>query len=219
MKAASAPKLRLYHYWRSSCSWRVRWALDHKGVAAELSHVSLLDGESESAKHRSRNPLGYVPVLERLDLADEGRFLGDSTAIVGWLDETFPQQTLFGGDAWTRARIRSLAGIISADTQPIQNLNVLHRHSSDPAEQKKWAQEFIHQGLEAFEKTASRVAGRFSVGDALSWADLCLVPQAYNAERFSVPLEPFPTIRRILAASQGLESCKSSHPSRYEPRP
>jgi len=217
--AAPAPILKLYHYWRSSCSWRVRWALDHKKISTTLQHVSLLDGESESAGHRERNPLGYVPVLERLDLSGEERFLPDSTAIVNWLDETFPHASLFPGDAWNRARVRALAGIISSDTQPIQNLNVMHRHSSDAAEQKRWAQEFIHQGLEAYERAAVRVAGKFSVGNELSWADLCLIPQCYNADRFAVPMDSFPTIRRILAETQQLPSCQSSHPSRYEPKP
>jgi maleylpyruvate isomerase len=216
--AAPTPRLKLYHYWRSSCSWRVRWALDYKGIAAELQHVSLLDGESESETHRSRNPLGYVPALERLDLTGAERFLSDSTAIVNWLDEVHPGPSLFPGDPWNRARVRSLAGIISSDTQPVQNLNVLHRHSSDAAEQKRWAQEFIHQGLAAFERAATPVAGRFSVGSDLSWADLCLIPQCYNADRFGVGLDDFPTIRRIVAETQALESVQSSHPSRYEPK-
>ena len=218
--AAPAPRLKLYHYWRSSCSWRVRWALDYKGLKAELQHVSLLDGESEGDAHRSRNPLGYVPVLERLDLTGDARFLADSTAMVNWLEEVYAGlPPLFPGDAWNRARIRSLAGIISSDTQPIQNLNVMHRHSSDAAEQKRWAQDFIHQGLAAVERAAKEVAGDFSVGDQLSWADLCLIPQCYNAERFAVALDSFPTIQRILQNTQRLESCKSSHPSRYEPKP
>ncbi len=213
-----APRLKLYHYWRSSCSWRVRWALDFKDIGVELQHVSLLDGESESESHRSRNPLGYVPVLERLDLVGNQRFLSDSTAIVNWLDEAFPNASLFPGDSWNRARVRSLAGIISSDTQPVQNLNVLHRHSGDPAEQKRWAQEFIHQGLAAFERAAAPVAGRFSVGNDFSWADLCLIPQCYNADRFGVALDDFPTIRMIVAEAQSLESHHSSHPSRYEPQ-
>ncbi|NDD92021.1 maleylacetoacetate isomerase, partial [bacterium] len=206
--------------WRSSCSWRVRWALDYKSIPAELQHVSLLDGECESDSHRTRNPLGFVPVLERLDLTGSARFLSDSTAIASWLDEAFPQApSLFWGDSWTRARIRSLAGIISSDTQPIQNLTVLHRHSADPAEQKRWAGEFIHQGLLAFEKAAKDFSGKFSTGDELSWADMCLIPQCYNAERFSVALDSFPTIQRVLKSCENLPSYLSSHPSRYEQKP
>jgi len=211
--------LRLFHYWRSSSSWRVRWALDYKKIACELQAVSLLNGESESDEHRARNPLGYVPVLERLDIHDSSRLLSQSTAIAEWLDEVHPTSPLFWGDAWTRAKIRSLAEIISADTQPIQNLNILQRHSNDPAEQKKWAQEFITQGLNAFERAAAMTSGKFSVGDELSWADLCLIPQCYNAARFDVQLDAMPLLRRILDACELLESCKSSHPSRYEPKP
>ncbi|MBU6375322.1 MAG: glutathione S-transferase N-terminal domain-containing protein, partial [Bdellovibrionales bacterium] len=120
--------IKLYHYWRSSCSWRVRWALDYKGIEATLQPVSLLNGESEEPTHLARHPLGYVPVLEWQSL-----FLTDSSAIVRWLEERFPETpSLFPGTSDDRGRINALASIISSDTQPLQNLNVLQRHSADP---------------------------------------------------------------------------------------
>jgi maleylacetoacetate isomerase len=177
--------------------------------------VSLLSGESESPEHLVRNPLGYVPVLE----TPQG-FLSQSSAIVHWLEETFPAEPkLFPEDPWLRARSLQLADVICADTQPIQNVNVLQLHSSDASEQKKWAQYFIRQGLQAFQKIAESTAGRFSVGDTLSWADLCLMPQLYNANRYEVAASEFPLLTRIAAECEGLATCQSSHPSRYEPKP
>jgi maleylacetoacetate isomerase len=207
--------LRLYHYWRSSSSWRVRWALDLKGVPVELIPVSLLDGESESAAHLARHPLGYVPVLE----TPEG-LLTQSSAIVHWIDQTFPgDPELFPADTWARCRVIQLADIICSDTQPVQNVNVMALHSADPARQKEWARHFIERGLAAYEELARSCAGEFSVGDSLSWADLCLMPQIYNAARYEVPLAGFPVISRIAARCERLPSYLSSHPSRYEPKP
>lgn len=217
LPSQNPPRLRLYHYWRSSCSWRVRWALDEKSVPAELRHVSLLDGESESSEHLERHSLGYVPVLERLDLSGPQRFLWDSTAMVTWIDDLVPQKPLFPKDSWSRAQVLALSAIITSDTQPIQNLNVLQRHSDDPEKQKSWAQDFIHRGLTAFERATRHVSKRFCFGDHLTWADLCLAPQCYNAERYGVPLNSYPTIQRLSSEYSHLESFLSSHPSRHEP--
>ena len=206
--------LKLYHYWRSSSSWRVRWALDLKEIPYELSPVNLVNGESESPEHLQRHPLGYVPALE----THQG-MLTQSHAIVRWIEDTFPgQPALFPEDPWQNARVLQLADIVCADTQPLQNVNVLQMHSQDPVAQKTWAQYFIRQGLQAFETIASRTSGDFSVGDALTWADLCLMPQLYNAQRYEVSLEQFPTIQRIAALCATLPSYHSSHPSRYEPK-
>lgn len=129
--------LKLHHYWRSSCSWRVRLALAYKGVACEWNSVNLLDDETDRPEQRSRNPLGYLPVFEFLNepLDSPQRYLAESTAMIEWLEETIPQPALLVGSPWERARQRQLAQIINADTQPLQNLNVFHRHSSDAAEQ------------------------------------------------------------------------------------
>jgi maleylpyruvate isomerase len=205
--------MKLYHYWRSSSSWRVRWAMDYKKIPCSLVPISLLDGESESETHVARNPMGYVPVLE----TPQG-FLTQSSAIVAWLEETHPKPSLFWGDSWNRARIRQLGAIITEDTQPVQNLPVLQLHSADTAEQKKWAQHFIRKGLGAFETLATQTAGKFSVGDELSWADLCLMPQLYNAARFEIAASEFPLLSQIGSECERLESYQSSHPSRTEPK-
>lgn len=205
--------LKLYHYWRSSSSWRVRWALDLKHVPHELVAISLLNGESESPEHLARHPLGYVPVLETPDGC-----LSQSAAIIHWIEGTFPgSPSLFPEDTWEHSRVIQLADMISADTQPIQNVPVLQMHSSDPAEQKKWAQHFIRSGLAAYEKIAALTAGRFSVGDELTYADLCLMPQLYNANRYDVAITEFPPLARIAAECEKLPSYQSSHPARHEP--
>lgn len=200
----------LYHYWRSSSSWRVRWALELKGLKAKMVPVNLLDGESDREPHLSRHPLGYVPVL-----TVNGRNMIESAAIVEWLEENYPSPRLYPGDSFNRAHIRALVEIINADTQPIQNLNVVDYHSTDAAEKKRWQQHFIRRGLAAFEKISTARAGRFSVGDQITAADLYLVPQCYNAVRFDVALSEFPLIERIYNEAMKTPECHAAAPERY----
>ncbi len=219
--SAALPKLRLYHYWRSSSSWRVRWALAHKGLRCEWVAINLLSDEPESAEHRLRNPTGFVPVLERLDPehADHAsRYLGESAAIIDWLETVAPKPALFPVEPWDRAIVWQLCEIINAGTQPIQNLNVTQAHSTDAAEQKRWNQLWIQRGLESFEARARPFAGRFSFGDHLTAADLFLVPQLYNADRNEVSLEHLPMLRRVKESCLELPSYRESHPDRFEPQ-
>ncbi len=204
--------LTLYHYWRSSSSWRVRWALELKGLKAAYVHVDLLNGESESTEHLARNPLGYVPVLDV-----GGRNLIESVAIIEWLEENSPSPQLYPGDSWQRAHIRSLIEVINADTQPVQNLNVLDHYSQDPAKRKEWNQHFIRRGLEAFQALAAPHAGLFSVGNLPTAADVFLVPQCYNALRFDVDLKEFPLIARVNEWALQTPEALASHPDRYKP--
>lgn len=218
MVAEPTPRLRLFHYWRSTSSWRVRFALAAKGIEAEYVAVNLLDGLSESAEHLARNPMGYVPVLELLDTVTTGpRYLGESLAIIEWLDETFRAQPLLPSAPLLRARARQLAEIINAGTQPLVNLGVASRHSEDEGEQKAWNQYWISKGLDAYEALVRETAGRFSVGDTLTLADLCLIPQCYSAARNEVPLDPYPTIARIHAEAGRQPAFQSSHPDRFKP--
>lgn len=192
----------------------MRWALELKSIPCDMIAVNLVNGESEGPEHLKRHPLGYVPALE----THQG-ILTQSSAIVRWIEDTFPgSPQLFPEDPWENAKVLQLADIICSDTQPIQNVNVLQMHSQDPAEQKRWAQFFIHQGLKAFETIASETAGKFSVGNEISWADLCLMPQLYNAHRYEVSLHTFPVIQKIATQCEPLPSYIASHPSRYEPK-
>ncbi len=205
-------KLKLYHYWRSSSSWRVRWALAIKGVKAELIPIDLLSNQSETVEHLARNPMGFVPALDI-----DGRHLAESVAIIEWLEETFPQNPLFPADPFLRARARQLAEIINAGIQPLQNLGVTDRVSQDPEARKAWNQYWIRKGFSAYETLVRETAGKFSIGDSITFPDLFLIPQCYNASRNEIGLTEFETIERIHRAGLATPSCEASHPERTQP--
>jgi maleylacetoacetate isomerase len=210
------PRYRLYHYWRSSSSWRVRLALDWKSIPFEPVAVGLLNGESEAPEHLRRNPAGFVPVLEIP--GEKNPFLGESLAIIQYLEAVHPEcPTLLPGSPLDRARIWALAEVVNAGIQPIQNIPVMERHSSDPGEQKAWARDFIGRGLAVYEKLCRETAGKFSVGDAFSLADACLIPQIYNAQRYEVDLSAFPVLSAVDERCRALAVYESSHPDRYKP--
>jgi maleylacetoacetate isomerase len=209
----AAGKLRLYHYWRSSSSWRVRWALARKGISAEMIAVNLLEGASESPEHLKRNPMGYVPALE----TPGGKFIGESVAIIEWLEETHPAHPLLPRDLFLRARTRQLVEIVNSGTQPLQNLGVTEMVSEDGEKKKAWNQHWIRKGLDAYEILVKETAGKFAIGDEPTMADLFLIPQCYNASRNEIDLTEFPTIERINRAGLALESCQAAHPERYKP--
>jgi maleylacetoacetate isomerase len=204
--------LTLYHYWRSSSSWRVRWALELKGLKPNFVNIDLLTDESEREPHISRHPLGYVPVLYV-----DGRNLIETVAIMEWLEENYPSPQLFPGDSWKRAHVRALVEVISSDTQPIQNPSVLDYYSQDAAKRKDWAQYFIRRGLVAFQTLATPSAGRHAAGDTVTAADLFLVPQCYNALRFGLDLADFPLIKRIYEAGLATPEGQASHPDSFKP--
>ncbi len=214
---SGAPGLyRLYHYWRSSSSWRVRFGLSLKGLTYEPVAISLLDGSSESAEYLERNPAGFVPVLEIPD--QDHRRLTESLAILMYLEDRHPGTAPFlPEDPYLKARCWALAETINAGIQPIQNLPVLHRHSSDPEEQKNWARHFIRKGLEVYETLCTPTRGKFSIGDQPTLADLCLSPQLYNADRYQVDWSDLRNLVEIEQACQGLAAWGESHPDRFKP--
>lgn len=207
--------MRLYNYWRSSASWRVRSALHLKGIAFEYVPVHLVQGEQRSAEHQARNPMEQVPALE-LELPGRGRVVvTQSLAIIELLDELHPEPALLPRDPYLRARARELAEIVNAGIQPHQNLTPMGRIDALQAGAGKLhARHFNDVGLAAYEARAKDVAGRFSVGDSPSIADLCLIPQIYSARRFEVPdLEArFPLLMRIEAACNALPAFQAAHP-------
>lgn len=203
----------LFHYWRSSSSWRVRWALELKQLKCKMIEVNLLNGESESAEHRARNPFGYVPVLK---VGDE--FLTESVAIIEWLDETVPAPALYPDSALSKAKVRALVEAINAGTQPVQNPNVAAKYSDDEGKRKEWNQFFIRQGLRAYEELIQKTAGKFSFGDHITAADLFLIPQCYNALRFEVALSEFPKIEKIYHTALATKECEASSPEKYQPK-
>ena len=206
----------LYHYWRSSSSWRVRWAFALKGIECDFVSVDLLSDEPASETHLKRNPLGYVPVLE---LSQDGKpfYLSESLAIISWAEERVVTQSLLPQDPLLRARTRQLAEIVNSGIQPLQNPSVQEVYSDDAAKRKAWAQKWTHAGFRAYEMWSLTTAGKFSVGDEITLADLCLIPQIYNAERNGVTLEDYPTLARINRNALATDACLQSHPERFKP--
>lgn len=207
------PTLRLYGYWRSSCSWRVRIALELKGLAWTYEPVHLVKdgGEQHLESYRQRNPLRQVPTLE-VEENGETRHLTQSLAICRWLDARWPEAPLVPAEAWLGAKAWQLAEIVNSGIQPLQNLGVTSRIKVTNIDPEAWAADWIGRGLEALERESAETAGRFSVGDEPSIADLCLVPQLYNARRFEVDLTSFETLLRIEAACEYHPAFRKAHP-------
>jgi maleylacetoacetate isomerase len=210
---------KLYSFWRSSCSWRVRWALAIKGLDFDVESVDILHGGQSDAAFRRANPIGYVPALV---LAD-GRCLSESTAIFDYLEAIAPEPALFPKDPWLRARVQQLVALVATGVQPLQNTNVLDR--VDPSRGEAmigWAAHYNARGLAAYEKWLEIIHaetgsnGPYSVGDALSAADIFLVPQVYSARRFKVDVSAFP---RVLAAEAAALSESHAEAARPEHQP
>jgi len=206
--------LELYHYWRSSCSWRVRWALNYKNVPYKDIAVNLVKGEQTKQDFLKKNPSGHVPCL----LVGK-QPLGESMAILEWIEETYPKNPLLPKDPFSRAIVRQLALTIAAGTQPIQNLKVQKHISTDAKVGQKFAKYWIEQGLQVYEKIAAQHAGTYSFGGELTIADLCLIPQVYNALRFGVDMSQFPISQRIYSHCRKLNSCVQAAPESYQPAP
>lgn len=210
----------LYQYWRSSASWRARWALALKGVEVEVVSVDLPSGENRAAAHLARSPLGRVPAL----LID-GRTLSESVAILEYLEETRPEPPLYPRDPWLRARARQVIELINAGVQPLQNLSVLARLSPDPAAQAAWVQHFAGNGLRAVEQVLGEIAaetgvdGPFCLGEALTAADLFLVPQVAHSRRSGVDLAPLSRILRAEAAALATPGAEDLRPERQPGAP
>lgn len=204
--------LTLHHYWRSTSSWRVRYALAYKKIEYKPVHVNLLDDETDKDPFRKLNPMGYVPVLEV-----DGKLLTESVAIIEWLEELFPDPKLYPINSIEKAHCRALVETINAGIQPVQNLTVQEHYSDDPEERKKWAQYFIQRGLTAFEKHISSSAGRFCMGDSFTAADIFLVPQIYAALRNEVDLKQFAKAEKIYRHCLEMPACQASHPDQFKP--
>ena len=189
--------MKLYDYFRSSASYRVRIALNWKGVAYEQIPVNLLRGQQRSAEYRAVNPQQLVPTL------DTGSgLLSQSLAICEYLDETLPEPPLLPADPLARARVRSLAQCVACDIHPIANLRVLNRLRQNLAVDEslvgEWIRHWIGVGFEAIE-TQLDPQSAYACGDVVSLADVCLVPQHFNAVRFETPLDAYPKIRAVVA--------------------
>jgi maleylacetoacetate isomerase/maleylpyruvate isomerase len=206
--------MKLYTYFRSTAAYRVRIALNLKGLPYEAAPVHLLRSEENDPAYRALSPLGTVPAL----LTDEGDALTQSLAIIEYLEETHPQPPLLPADALGRARVRALALTIACDIHPLNNLRVLKYLTgtlgASEEEKMTWYRHWLADGMMAVERLLAGhpATGDFCHGDAPTLADCCLVPQVFNARRFDCPLDAMPTIRRIAEACEQLPAFVAAAP-------
>jgi maleylacetoacetate isomerase len=205
--------MRLYDYWRSSAAYRVRLALNYKGLAYEQVAIDLRQGTQRSPEFLAINPQGLVPVLD-----DDGVRLTQSLPILNYLEERYPEPSLLPEDLPGRARARAIAVAIACEIHPLNNLRVLQylerELGLDEARRLAWYRHWIAEGFRPLEATLARSAEAFCVGDAPSLADVCLVPQVYNARRYECDLAPYPTLRRIDERCLQIEAFARAAPER-----
>lgn len=202
----------LYSYFRSSASYRVRIALNLKGLAYETVPVHLVRGEQRDAGYLAVNPAGLVPAL-----VDEGQVLTQSIAIIEYLDEVYPAPSLLPGNAADRARIRAIAQSIACEIHPLNNLAVLNYLKQMGVEEdakNAWYRHWVEQGLATVEYLlADRPIGAFCHGDTPTLADCCLVPQIFNAQRFACRLDHVPTVMGIFERCMTMDSFRRAAPA------
>ena len=204
--------MKLHGYFRSSASYRVRIALNLKGLSAEHLPHHLRKGEQCAPAYLAINPQGLVPTLENADAV-----LTQSLAIIEWLDETHPAPPLLPKDPLRRAKVRAFALVLACDTHPVQNLKVLARLRQLGLPEEKvteWAAWANREGLTACETLIAGEAGPFCFGDQPTIADLCLVPQLANARRFGVDLAAFPRLLQAEAAARNIKAFADAAPDR-----
>ena len=202
----------LFGYWRSSAANRVRIALNLKAIAASQVPVQLQAGEQKSADYRALNPAGLVPLWREPD----GFTLAQSLAIIEYLDEKFPDPPLLPDDFRQKALCREIAYTIACDIHPAGNLRVLEKLTADygagPEARAAWNRHWIAAGFDAIETRLAATAGQHAIGDRISLADICLVPQVYNALRVGLDLAPYPRITAADAAARKLPAFMAAAP-------
>ncbi|MBK6982157.1 MAG: maleylacetoacetate isomerase [Betaproteobacteria bacterium] len=205
----------LHDYWRSSAAFRVRIALALKGLEPGRRYVHLRKGEQRTPGFLAKNPLGLVPVLE-----DGGPPLTQSLAILEYLEETHPEPALLPAAPAERAWVRAVALAVACDIHPLNNLRVLHYLQRellvDAAARDRWYAHWVTEGLAAIEQMLEKRPGPgpFCLGKAPSLADVCLVPQVFNAWRFHVPVDPYPLVAAVVDACMKLPAFERSQPSK-----
>lgn len=208
-------QLLLYTYYRSSAAYRVRIALALKGISYESVSVHLRKNEQQVASYRALNPQGLIPTL-----IEDGHAIGQSLAIIDYLEETHPEPSLFPKKPLARARVRQIAYSIACDIHPLNNLRVMRRLKSqcglDDDGCTAWQRHWMAEGFAALENLLAHSpdTGRYCHGDTPSIADLCLVPQLYNGRRAELDLSPYPTLLRIDAACNEHPAFAAAHPAR-----
>ena len=211
--------MKLYGYFRSSAAFRVRIALNLKGLDYEQAFIHLRRGDQRQSEFLGVNPQGLVPALET-----DGHALIQSLPIIEYLDETHPEPALLPPDAAGRARVRALAAIVACDIHPINNLRVLRylqrSLGQDQDAIERWYNHWIAEGFAAFERLLANDGrtGRFCHGDRPGLADIALVPQVVNAERYRLDLTPYPTLTGIFETCMKLDAFAAAHPQQQPDR-
>ena len=204
--------LQLFGYWRSSASFRVRLVLQLKGLGYEQHPVNLRQGEQKEKAYRRVNPQGLVPFLIDGDVQ-----LGQSVAIMEYLDETYPAYPLMPSAPEERARVRQIVNMIACDTHPLNNLRVLNYLEQELGQSKTardaWYRHWIDETFTALEQLLMTTAGVYCVGNEVTLADCMLVPQVYNAHRLNMTLDDYPTIARIVANCEQLQAFVKAAPA------
>jgi maleylpyruvate isomerase len=207
--------MKLFGYYRSSAAYRVRIALNLKGLEVDHRFVHLRKGEQSAPEYGALNPQGLVPMV-----IDGPQVLTQSLAIIEYLEETHPEPALLPKEPIERARVRAIAQAIACDIHPLNNLRVLRYlvgplKVSDEAK-NEWYRHWVVEGLTALERSLTPAAGTgtFCHGDKPTLADICLVPQVYNAERADVDLSPFPRITKIVTACRELRAFQDADPAK-----
>lgn len=212
--------IKLYSYFRSSSSYRVRIALNLKGLEHEIIPVHLLadGGEQFKPQFKSLNEASKIPVL-----IHNGQTLAQSISIIEYLDETFTDKNLYPTNAANKALVRQLCEIVNSDIQPLQNLAVLKKlvkeHGFTEEQKIEWIKHWITLGFQSYEALLAKTAEKFSFQNEVSAADCFLIPQVYNAVRFGVDMEAFPKIKQINDHCLTLEAFKAAHPDNQSDTP
>jgi len=210
--ASKTGKIVLYGMYKSSATWRVRIALALKGLEYEKVSVDLHKGEQQSADYRLMNPMGQIPTL-----SVDGVLLNQSLPILEYLEETWPSPPILPQDKAARAKVRGLAEVVNSGIQPLQNITVVDRLKHSHPD---WGHTYCCKGLEALDKMMQHTAGQYSYGDAVSLADICLVPQVFNSiTRFNINTSAYPTVQRVYESLVTLPEFRSADPRRQPDTP
>ena len=211
--------MKLYSYYRSTAAYRIRIALNLKGLDYDYEPVNLLQREQKSDSYLARNPQGLVPALE----TDGGTLLQQSMAILEYLEEQHPTPALLPTAPGERAYVRGLALHIACDVHPLNNMSVLNYLredlDADDTQVSTWYAHWVHRAFSALETQLADTAGTCCHGDEPGLADVLLVPQMYNANRFKVPVDAFPTLLRLCSSLEALPAFAAAHPDRAPDAP
>ena len=204
--------MKLFSYWRSTAAYRVRIALNLKEIDHEILPVNLLQHGHQSDTYLSRNPQGLVPTLS-LDAVS----VTQSTAIIEYLEETYPEPSLLPADPIAKARVRAFCQTIACDIHPLNNMRVLHylreELSCDEVAVKAWYENWVSSGFAALETQVKETAGRYCFSDVVTMADAYLVPQMFNARRFACDLSPYPALVEITSRLEQLPAFVNAAPA------